>query len=81
METTCPICKDSFYPAHATLGAPEDGFRESYCSEECRDQAERCWSDQRRAWAPRENQRRAYPGHWMPPDPFPFDELDDPFAE
>lgn len=67
-EQECPVCKEGF--TGGVQGAPVDGQRESFCCEECRDQAER--------W---ENQRRAYPGHWMPPAPFPWGDLSDPFAE
>lgn len=69
-ETTCPMCGGGFVAAWGAAGAPHDGFTEKYCSEECRDRAQE-----------QESRRRAYPGHWMPPEPFPWDGLEDPFAE
>jgi hypothetical protein len=66
-EQECPVCGGSF--AGGVQGAPQDGQRERFCCEECRDRAET-----------RENQRRAYPGHWKAPESFPWDSSD-PFAE
>lgn len=68
-ETTCPECSGGFGSRFGVQGAPCDGSRESFCSEECRDQAET-----------RENQRRASRVPWKAPDPFPWDDTD-PFAE
>jgi len=40
-ETSCPQCGGTFASAWGVKGAPEDGSREHYCSEECRDRGER----------------------------------------
>lgn len=37
-EQECPVCKEGF--TGGVQGAPVDGQRELFCSEECRDQAE-----------------------------------------
>jgi hypothetical protein len=66
-ETTCPTCGSCF--AVGVQGAPVDGFRERFCSEECRDRAET-----------RENQRRGSRAPWKAPESFPWDSSD-PFAE
>jgi hypothetical protein len=68
-EATCPSCGGSFALPLGVQSAPCDGFREAYCSEECRDQAET-----------RENQRRASRAPWKAPESFPWDSSD-PFAE
>ena len=68
-ETTCPMCGGFFVAAWGTQGAPEDGQRESYCSEECRDRAEA-----------QENQRSASRARWQAPESFPWDD-GDPFTE
>lgn len=67
-EQECPVCKEGF--TGGVQGAPVDGSRERYCCEECRDRAET-----------RENQRRASRAPWKAPDPFPWGDLADPFAE
>ena len=69
-ETTCPSCGGSFCSPYGVQGAPCDGFRELYCSDECRDRAQEA-----------ENQKRASRAPWIPPDPFPWGDLTDPFAE
>lgn len=68
-EAPCPSCGGSLALPHGVQGAPCDGFREVFCSEECRDQAET-----------RENQRSARRARWKAPEPFPWDDTD-PFAE
>ena len=68
-ETTCPMCGGGFGSRYGVQGAPEDGQRERFCSEECRDRAET-----------RENQRRASRAPWKAPESFPWDSSD-PFAE
>lgn len=40
LEETCPICGGNFYGAQASFGPYEDGFRNAYCSDECRDRGE-----------------------------------------
>jgi hypothetical protein len=74
-EQECPMCGDSF--AGGVQGAPVDSFRERFCCEECRDQAER-WENQRRASGGGSNLRSRAP--WKAPESFPWDSSD-PFAE
>lgn len=68
-EATCPSCGGCFGAPHGVKGAPEEGQRELYCSEECRDRAEAS-----------ERAQGARLSRWRAPDPFPWDE-GDPFAE
>ena len=39
-EATCPTCGGGFGSRFGVQGAPEDGQRELFCSEECRDRGE-----------------------------------------
>lgn len=68
-ETICPTCGGGFGSRFGVQGAPEDGQRELYCSEECRDRAQE-----------QENQRSARRDPRQAPESFPWDATD-PFAE
>jgi hypothetical protein len=39
-EIECPVCGECFGSRHGVQGAPEEGQRELYCSEDCRDRGE-----------------------------------------
>lgn len=68
-EVPCPICGECFAERWGTPGAPEDGARELYCSEECRERAERAQA-----------QESARASRWKAPESFPWPDPD-PFAE
>lgn len=82
-ETTCPICGGCFGSRYGVQGAPEDGQRESYCSEECRDRGERVRSRWHRETPTRGSDRVNWGGKAIPAaDAWDFlDGLSDPFAE
>jgi hypothetical protein len=65
----CPCCGAIFSRYWGFLGASEDGQREMYCSEECRDRTEA-----------QKNQQSAARSRWKAPESFPWDSTD-PFAE
>lgn len=81
-ETTCPMCGGGFVSAWGTQGAPEDGQRELYCSEECRDRGEQTrsrWHRETPTWG---RDRVNWGGKTIPAaDAWDIlDGLDDPFA-
>jgi hypothetical protein len=82
-EGTCPSCGGHFSPHHGVQGAPEDGQRELFCSEDCRDRGEQVRSRWHRETPTRGTDQVNWGGKtisaalaWDI-----LDSLDDPFAE
>ena len=78
MPPTCAHCGTDVWPGYQVFGPAEDGTRETFCSEECRDAHYE------------EPPYQLAPVRFAPtpkvigaPDPLPDDlaDLDDPFAE
>lgn len=82
-ETNCPQCGGTFASAWGVKGAPEDGAREHYCSEECRDRGEQTRSRWHRETPTRGRDRVRWGGKVIPAaDVWDIlDGLSDPFAE
>lgn len=82
-ETICPMCGGGFGSRFGVQGAPEDGQRDIYCSEECRDRGEQVRSRWHREALTRGRDRVNLGGRVISAaDAWDIlDGLDDPFAE